>query len=458
MILRKIQWKFLMASLVLIIFCLTSVGLQSLWIQDLKAILFVSFLSTFVLAFLVSYGFSRQLTQPLHEMMQAIRKLARGEFGKKVRSEGHDEVADLASLFNQLVRDWENKFGTISQEHAQLTGILANMVEGVMVLDRHGIILMINTAFERMFQLKSRDVVGRLSLEVLRHYPLMELIKTVLDTRASHSEEIVVETPQELFLHVQASVAVNWADQELCAVLVFHDITEIKRLERVRKDFVANVSHELRTPLTSIKGYIEALLDGAKDDPKQCLQFLQILRNHSDRLNNIISDLLVLSQIESGRYERKREEVRITEMLEKATAILKPMAEKKSQRLSTVISQEVQPLYGDPEKLTQAVVNLLDNAIKYTPEGGEIAVEAKMIPDAIVVIVSDTGMGISRKELLRIFERFYRVDPARSRELGGTGLGLSIVKHIVEAHGGNVSVESQPGKGSQFVLTFPRDS
>jgi two-component system phosphate regulon sensor histidine kinase PhoR len=240
--------------------------------------------------------------------------------------------------------------------------------------------------------------------------------------------------------------------------LVFHDITEIKRLERVRKDFVANVSHELRTPLTSIKGYIEALLDGAKDDPKRCLEFLQVLQKHTDRLNNIISDLLTLSQIESGQYIWKRDHVKMTDVVERAMAVLKPLAQKKRHQISVEIPEGLPAVMGDGEKLAQVMINLLDNAIKYTPDGGRISIEAGLSSDKIQISVNDTGIGIPKKDLTRVFERFYRVDRARSRELGGTGLGLSIVKHIVEAHGGKVSVESEPGKGSRFTLSLPLGS
>jgi two-component system phosphate regulon sensor histidine kinase PhoR len=324
-----------------------------------------------------------------------------------------------------------------------------------MVLDRRGSILLVNTAFERMFHLSGQKVTGRLAMEVLRHYPLIELIKTVLDTRTSQSQEIVIQTDQERAFQVQVSVAPNSREQEVCAVLVFHDITEIKRLERVRKDFVANVSHELRTPLTSIKGYIEALLDGVKDDPKQCLEFLQILQKHANRLNNLIADLLILSQIESGRYHWKQEQVKVADLVERAISILKPIAENKRQTISVLIPSNLELLVGDPEKLIQVLINVLDNAIKYTPENGKISLEVKQAGDTIEIAVSDSGIGIPKKDLSRIFERFYRVDQARSRELGGTGLGLSIVKHIIEAHGGKVSVESELRKGSRFVLTLP---
>jgi len=451
----KIHWKFTMASMILALFSLTLTWGLSHWIESPGRMVIITLAITFLMALMAGYLFARHLTRPLNQMMEVARKLARREFGGEVLTHTRDEMAELATLVNQMAQELETKINTLSEEQTQLSTILSSMVEGVMVLDCRGDILLVNTAFEHMFHLTGQRAVGRPALEVLRHYPLIELIKTVLDTRTSQSQELIVQTDQERYFQVQASVAPNCCDQEVCAVLVFHDITEIKRLERVRKDFVANLSHELRTPLTSIKGYIEALLDGAKDDPKQCLEFLRILQKHTDSLNNIILDLLALSQIESGQYQWKREEVKVKDLIEKATSILRPMAERKKQRISVIPTTEVEPLVGDTEKLAQVVVNLLDNAIKYTPEGGKITLEAKQAGNELEIVVSDTGLGIPKKDISRIFERFYRVDQARSRELGGTGLGLSIVKHIIEAHGGKVSVESEIGKGSRFTVLLP---
>ena len=403
----------------------------------------------------ISTFFSRRLIPPLQEMVGWAQKLSKGQPVEKIRVVTEDELADMTAALNEMAQELQLKIQTLSGERTQLAAILSGMVEGVMILDRHGTILMINTALETMFQLIASDVVGRSSMEVLRHSSLIEFIKRTLERQTSQSKELLIRTPQERFFHVQASVAPTGHDQENCGVLVFHDITGIKHLERVRRDFVANVSHELKTPLTAIKGYIEALLDGAKDDPKHSVEFLKILMRHTDRLNNIIADLLTLSQIESGQYRWKREPVTISDLIESVARMLRPLAEKKQQRLSTTVPKELPPVSGDPEKLTQALMNLVENAIKYTPEKGKITVEATQGEREIEITVTDTGLGISPKDLQPIFERFYRVDLARSRELGGTGLGLSIVKHIVESHGGTVRVQSQSGKGSRFTIHVP---
>jgi two-component system phosphate regulon sensor histidine kinase PhoR len=244
-------------------------------------------------------------------------------------------------------------------------------------------------------------------------------------------------------------------------VLVFHDITDLRRLEKIRKDFVANVSHELRTPLTSIKGYVEALLDGAKDDPVASTKFLDIILKQSDRLNLIIEDLLELSKIESGGISFKEEPIELKSLVERVLSVVKPIADKNRHRLTTAIDPGLPAVAGDEGRLVQVLTNLLDNAIKYTPEGGTITIGATLVPplgkteflaSAVDISVADTGIGIPEQDRPRVFERFYRVDKARSRELGGTGLGLAIVKHIVEGHGGQVWVEANHPRGSRFVV------
>jgi len=242
------------------------------------------------------------------------------------------------------------------------------------------------------------------------------------------------------------------------------DITALRRLEQVRRDFVANVSHELRTPLTSIKGYVEALLDGAKDNPEEATRFLQIILNQSDRLNLILEDLLQLSQIESGLVRFKRDPVRLSALVERTLPLIKPMVDKKRQSLTVAVSQNLPPVLGDEDRLVQVLTNLLDNAVKYTPEGGAIHIAGRIAgrpadsPAQVELSVADTGMGIPDADRPRVFERFYRVDKARSREMGGTGLGLSIVRHIVEGHAGRVWVEGHQPTGSRFVIHLPAAS
>jgi signal transduction histidine kinase len=267
-----------------------------------------------------------------------------------------------------------------------------------------------------------------------------------------------VRTQSNDEMGVLASTLNRMADQ------MDRDITALRRLEQVRKDFVANVSHELRTPLTSIKGYVEALLDGAKDNPEEATRFLQIILKQSDRLNLILEDLLQLSQIESGQVQFKREPVSLSALVERLLPLIKPMADKKRQSLTVAIPPDLPSVSGDEDRLVQVLTNLVDNASKYTPEGGTIHVAGSVVrrraggPAQVELSVTDTGIGIPEADRPRIFERFYRVDKARSREMGGTGLGLSIVKHIVEGHGGKIWVEGNQPVGSRFVLRLPVSS
>jgi len=239
------------------------------------------------------------------------------------------------------------------------------------------------------------------------------------------------------------------------------DITALRRLEQVRKDFVANVSHELRTPLTSIKGYVEALLDGAKDNPEEAERFLQIILKQSDRLNLILDDLLQLSQIESGQVRFKQEPVNLGALVERTLPLIKPLADKKSQTVTVALPADLPAVLGDEDRLVQVLTNLLDNAVKYTPDGGAISIVGRVAwrtggePAQVELSVADTGIGIPEADRPRVFERFYRVDKARSRELGGTGLGLSIVRHIVEAHNGRIWAEGNQPTGSRFVILLP---
>lgn len=431
-------------------------------LTKLKRNLTLAFGSAFLIAVGLSIWLARSLTKPLSDMATAARQLAGGNYSVRIQTSSRDEVGLLAATLNHMTDELRSKIEELSEDRAQLLAMLTSMVEGVMVLDYKGRILQVNPALERMFGVTRAETRGRPSLEVFGHSELNALVSSVLATRTGQKDEIIL-TPSGRCLDVEASVAGGEQDNEACAVLVFHDITELRRLENIRKDFVANVSHELRTPLTSIKGYVEALLDGGKDDPETSVRFLEIILKQSDRLNLILEDLLQLSKIESGQLQFKKEPLHIGSVIERTIAMIKPLAEKKQHRLRSQVAADLPLITGDEERLVQVLANLLDNAIKYTPEGGQITVAARRISPSraeaprtsIELTVTDTGIGIPEQDRPRVFERFYRVDKARSRELGGTGLGLAIVRHIVEGHGGQVWVEGNMPTGSRFVVRLP---
>ncbi len=430
----------------------------------LKRNLTLAFGSAFLIAVGLSIWLTKSLTKPILDMAAAARQLASGDRTVHIRTSSRDEVGLLADTLNRMTDELKSKIDELSEDRSQLLAMLTSMVEGVMVLDYRGYVLQVNPALERMFGVTRAEARGRQFAEVFGHPELNILVSTVLETRTGQEDEITL-APSGRCLHIEASVAGGQQANEACAVLVFHDITELRRLEKIRKDFVANVSHELRTPLTSIKGYVEALLDGGKDDPDTSVRFLDIILKQSDRLNLILEDLLQLSKIESGQVQFKREPLHIGSVVERTLAMIKPLADKKHHRLNSQVAADLPLITGDQERLVQVLANLVDNAIKYTPEGGEITVTAHRIPaatgrpgppsDGIELSVADSGIGIPEQDRPRVFERFYRVDKARSRELGGTGLGLAIVKHIVEGHGGQVWVEANRPTGSRFVVRLP---
>lgn len=431
-------------------------------IRNIQQDLAVAFGIAFLAALALSIFLARSITGPLAEMTSVARQLAGGTPGVRIHIASQDEVGFLARTLNHMTDELESKIKEVSEDRAQLLAMLTAMIEGIMVLDYRGVILQVNPALERMFSLGRHDWRGRPYGEVIRHEGLSELVSRVLESRTGEGNEIIL-FPSGRCLRVEASMAGGRLENEACAVLVFHDITELRRLEKIRKDFVANVSHELRTPLTSIKGYVEALIDGGKDDPGTAVQFLDIILRQSNRLNLILDDLLQLSQIESGQVLLRKDPVDLRSVLERTVAFIKPLADKKHHTVAVTLPDEVPLIVGDEDRLVQVFSNLLDNAVKYTPDGGAITVDLRLssnhrkpaIEDALEVHVSDSGIGIPETDRPRVFERFYRVDKARSRELGGTGLGLAIVKHIVEGHGGLVWVEGNHPRGSRFIVKLP---
>jgi two-component system phosphate regulon sensor histidine kinase PhoR len=425
-----------------------------IWLASPRIAGLAAVLSAILLAWIAAILLSRRVARPLDRLTDAVRAMAQGQLFQRADLDDWETGAELSQALHQMAGQVQATIADISADRSRLQAVLASMVEGVLVLDRQGRMLLMNEALQRMLPGADASTIGRPYIEVIRHHPLNEYVGAVL-AGGEGRREVTLLTPEERTFLMQASVAKPEGERGVAAVLVFHDITELKRLERVRKDFVANASHELKTPLTSIAGYVEALVDGAKDDPATCAQFLGIIQKHTENLKTILSDLLQLSTIESGVYRWKRQEVAIADLMERAARVLRPVAERRQQSLTVRSCDTALRIWGDLDRLTEALINLLDNAVKYTPDGGSITVGAAANGNGIQIVVTDTGFGIPPKELPRIFERFYRVDRARSRELGGTGLGLSIVKHIVEAHGGHVTVDSTVGRGSTFSLFLP---
>ena len=399
----------------------------------------------------------RFLIQPLSEMTGAAEKFAEGLFNWRVRlGIRRDELGRLGNELNRMAQAAGEKVDRLAKNLAETEALLGGMEEGVLILDVNGRIKKMNGAMGTILAHAFPSDVGKHYLEVFRDPELNDLIQaTLADKKGSRRSLSPLGQPGKTF-QIQSSSVQYPENGGEGVIVVFHDVTDLKRLERVRQDFVANVSHELRTPLTAIKGYVEALRDGVLQDPTQAEKFLGVIQRHSERMDKIVSDLLLLSEMESADRVLQKETVHLPEIIRTAVETLRPQAEGKKQNLRVEPMEGLPALRADSQKIHQVIINLLHNAISYTPEEGSITVEATPEPDGVEVSVTDNGIGIPSEDLSRIFERFYRVDKGRSRELGGTGLGLSIVKHIVEAHGGHVRVESKPGKGSRFTFFLPR--
>jgi two-component system, OmpR family, phosphate regulon sensor histidine kinase PhoR len=413
-------------------------------------------LLAFAVVLAVGLFLSRRVTRPVTEMQSIARWMAEGDFAQRVPISGTDEIAGLGRTLNLMAERLNEKIHDLEGERAKVAAILDSMVEGVIAIDQRGRIVLMNHAARWIFDLGKAPVEGRPLLEIVRHKEILDLVAggRSLDIEGARRREIELGPPVDRILDAHAS-AIALAPSGQGILLVLHDVTELRRLERVRTEFVANVSHELRTPLTSIRGYLETLLDGALDEPAHAHRFLEIAHTHAERLSRLVDDLLQLSDIETGKLILKSTALQLHEVAAEVVAFFEKQAAQKSLSLVNNVPPDIEA-QADWDRLTQIFVNLVDNAVKYTPERGGITLGAGHGAHGFVhVWVADTGIGIPSTDLPRITERFYRVDKARSRELGGTGLGLAIVKHLVQAHGGELWLESELGKGTTINFSLP---
>ncbi|MDD5561693.1 MAG: ATP-binding protein [Candidatus Omnitrophica bacterium] len=420
----------------------------------MRNVVAISIICILLLSLGLTFLASVFISQPLTEMSAVAEAMAKGDFSKRARMRSRDEIGQLAQSLNSMSEQIKDKIDRIDAERAKLDLVLSSMFEGVIVTDDKERITLMNPSLRKIFLLDSNPE-GKKPLEIIRNAAVAEMVDKILKGKQHlATEEISVNIPEERILRVNG-VPIMRNNRLEGAILVFHDITELRRLEQIRQDFVANVSHELRTPISSIKGYAETILEGALEDKENLKEFISIIYQDSDRLASLINDLLDLSRIESGKMKMLFMPLDTVSVIKRAVTVLENQAKAKSITFRLDIPSNIPRIRADEARFSQVMINLLDNAIKYTPENGSVSIIASLVDNYVQVDVVDTGIGISEKDLPRIFERFYRVDKARSRELGGTGLGLSIVKHIVSAHGGRLWVKSEPGLGSTFSFTIP---
>lgn len=411
-------------------------------------------LATVLIALLFSGLLSNLTTRPLRDMAEAAARIGHGGRGARIKVTSRDEIGQLAGVLNEMSQRIEDQVQTLSAEKQRLDTILRSMGEGVMVAAPDGLITLVNPAFRTLFFIEG-EVEGKKLVEISRHPDLLQAFNDLARPDVDELLREISIQPNNITLFTHwVPLNVNGVRQGIVAV--FHDISDLKKVENMRRDFVANVSHELRTPVTIIKGYAETLLDGAlESDPGRARRFVEIIASHSERLTNLINDILTLSHLETKDALMEMSPLDVCGTISKASLLLQERADQKGITIDNQAAGcQLPRVQADQGRLEQVLLNLLENAIKYTPDNGRIRLFAEENGEFIRVSVADTGIGIPFKDLPRIFERFYRVDEARTREQGGTGLGLAIVKHIVQLHGGDVAVSSETGKGSVFSFTL----
>ncbi|MBI3822930.1 MAG: HAMP domain-containing protein [Planctomycetes bacterium] len=409
---------------------------------------------TLIIALVVSVVIARRISAPLVTLAAAADAMTRGTGGAKVPVSSADEVGTLAASFNAMSEACAAQMAQMNQDREQLLAIFRSMVEGVLVLDAEQSILFANDAASHLLGAPLQAAIGQKVWQVFRHRQLNEAVDKILASDEPYRCDLEWPGAERRDLALQGARLPGAPHRG--AVLVFHDITHLRKLETVRQDFVANVSHELKTPLAAIQATVETLLDGALQDPAHNVQFLERIRENGERLHRLVQDLLTLGRIESSQAPLELEPIPLQAAAEACMSRQADRARAREVQLIAEAPRHPMAAIADAEALAEILDNLVDNAIKYTPAGGKVALRWRAEDHDAILQVVDTGTGIPEKDLPRIFERFYRVDRARSRALGGTGLGLSIVKHLVQALGGTITAESKVGRGSTFTVRIPR--
>ncbi len=408
---------------------------------------------SFLVILLLGSKMTARYTKPIEAATKTAMELAKGNYRARTYEDHNNETGMLSASINELARNLQEMRKTQEMQQDRLSALIENMGSGLILIDGKGFISMLNRTYKEIFNVNPIEYMNKLYYEVMKYGEIVSLIEEIFMTEEKVKKQIIIPLESgRRYFEVYGVPIIGKNDVWKGILLVFHDITDIKKLEQVRKDFVANVSHELKTPITSIKGFSETLLDGAMGDKQSLEAFLKIILQESDRLQSLVHDLLDLSKIEQQNFNLSILPYNIADTLEEVIAILEQKASERE--ISLRIEKENDPILieGDADRLKQIFLNLISNAVTYTPNGGSVTISLRESQSKVFIKIADTGIGISREEIPRIFERFYRVDKARSRNSGGTGLGLAIVKHLVEAHKGNVSVESKIGEGTTFFI------
>lgn len=423
--------------------------------------LIMGLLVLFIIAGLLSYRIAHRLTRPLENISEVAKQFTHMNYESRVEVNSQDEIGQLGQAINKMADGLQQQMYLIQEDERRLTSVLDTMISGVVMIDKEEKVVLMNRPAEEILGCSSKELLGRKYNETKLQTELTQSIEQCIEKRQHVRDEIVFYFPEERTLEINLVPMLHMDDEWSGIVIVLHDITAIRRLERMRSEFVANVSHELKTPIASVKGFAETLLAGAVNDQETAKSFLQIIYDESDRLNRLIGDILELSKIESKQAPLHFSPVDMHGFVHKTVEMMQTEAVKKDIRLETHVTEGMY-IEADEDRLRQILINLLSNSINYTLEGGQVMVKVEPVLlsgdrdyEQVRITIKDTGIGIPKKDLSRIFERFYRVDKARSRISGGTGLGLSIVKHLVELHKGTIRVESVVTMGTSFIIELP---
>lgn len=422
---------------------------RSIWVLLISLLGFV--LMTLII---LVVRYSHQFSKPIEDITQVAIELSKGNYKARTYTESNEMTTMLSQAMNVLAKNLQEI--TMQQEMQQdrLNTLIHNIGSGVVLINSRGHVNLINKTFKETFYVDASNFMGELYYDAFKHKEIIEIVEEIFLREVKVRKQIILPLSIERkHFEIYGAPIIGINHEWKGIVLVFHDISELKKLEQVRKDFFANVSHELKTPITSIKGFTETLLDGAMENEELCKNFLNIILTESERMQSLIQDLLDLSKIEQQNFKLDRSNVSVQKIIEDVIQMIIQKAEEKNIEFKTYIKSPL-IVNADKLRLKQVFINLMDNAIHYTPAGGKVFITASETNDQVTVRVNDTGVGIGKEDISRIFERFYRVDKARSRNSGGTGLGLAIVKHLVEAHKGKVNVESKLGQGTSFIVTL----
>jgi PAS domain S-box len=425
-------------------------------VDKLRFSIFQVLLLIIILSMIVAFIFSMKVISPIQEIEAFTDKIRKGDVSGMLMIDSRDEIGQLSKNINDMVAELQEKIRVANEEKWKLRAAFASMAEGVMVLDSQNRIEGLNKGMAEMIGREYADIVGKTPIEAFRNIALQDALNRFRQAGEIVLEEITLGDENPMILDVNISAVKSLPGQDPKTMIVFHNVTRLKKLEQVRADFVANVTHEIKTPLTAIIGFVETLQQGAIDDRVKAQKFLLTIHENAQRLNRLVDDLLTLSSIELGETELHLEGLALEDVFETALTLISPRAALKNVRIQRDVQPGLPMVCADRDRLVQILVNVLDNAVKFTPEGGSVSITASPeVQGSVVIKITDTGIGISKSELPRLGERFYRIDKTRSREMGGTGLGLSIVKHLMKAHEGSMEIESTLGKGTTVSLHFP---